>query len=333
MSRLGRSQPVQPTVWHGFVDPGPGPVGTVPPRVQVVPLDADRHHLRAAPPAVIATHGPVGAPAVVSPPAPLAVPLNEKPRARPLDAIVLSGVLGFTVPPTASPPASFVVPLNERRFPVVPPSTSTHGFVDSGVGVPGTTPPEPVNVDRADQRDRYRALAPIAINGVLASLAAAPPAASPPGPFVVPLEERRRFLAALPPEFSVGFDNVDPPAPSVVEPQDDRRRRRPPLDAFVARPSAAFVPAAPALPPPPFVVPIDRHGRFLVVLPSTGQHGFVPGAIAPVDSPLPQLSSKQSGRLSSTEGGVMDDAETGRMGQKGAGGEVTTVVRGRMGSR
>jgi len=333
MSRLGRSQPVQPTAWHGFVDPGPGPVGTVPPRVQVVPLDADRHHLRAAPPAVIATHGPVGAPAVVSPPAPFAVPLNEKPRARPLDSVVLSGALaGLTAPP-AFPPGATVVPLDQRsRLPVIPPPTSAHGFLDSGVGAPGTAPPPPFNLDRADQRARYRPLDPIALSGVLAALAAAPPPATPPGPFVVPLEERRRFLAALPPEFSVGFDDVKPPPPNVVE-QDDRRRRRPPLEAFTSTPDAAFAPVAPSLPPKPFVVPIDQRGRFLVMLPSTGQHGYVdPGAIVP-PTPMPPFGSRQSGRLSSTEGGVMDDAETGRMGQKGAGGEVTTVVRGRMGSR
>jgi len=81
-----------------------------------------------------------------------------------------------------------------------------------------------VTVDRIDQRVRYRPLDPVTLNGLLASLAA--PTVTPAGPFVVPVEERRRFLAQLPPSILKGRDDAVPPEPEVVEPDDKRRRYR-----------------------------------------------------------------------------------------------------------
>lgn len=326
MARLGRSQPIQPSAWHGFVPTG---LWALPP-VTVVPLDADRHHLRPAQPAVAATHGfvdsGVGVPGTAPPAAVSLDRADQRARYLPLAPTAIVGIPADQFV-TAAPPEPFVVPITERRAAVPPPTaTSAAGTVDSGVGTPGTAPPEPFSLDRADQRVRYRPLDPIVLSGVLAfppppvdtppeavnvdrvdqrtrrltpdpivisgALASVPtppadtppsplnidraperirrqtpdptvlsgvlalppvPSAPPPGPFVVPLEERRRFLAALPPEVSVGFDDPQPPAPYVV---------------------AAL-----------------ERGR-LIVVPSVGQHGLVlpgPGPVGTTPPPAANL--------------------------------------------
>lgn len=107
MSRLGRSQPVQPAAWHGFVDPGPAAVGTVPPRAVVVPHD----------------------------------PRPRQFYLRPLVPVATSAALGsVTVAPVVTPRGPFVVPLDERRrFLARLAPTITHGppaftYSDSGSG-------------------------------------------------------------------------------------------------------------------------------------------------------------------------------------------------------
>lgn len=170
MSRLGRSQPVQPSAWHGFVDPGPAAVGTVPPRAVVVPHD----------------------------------PRPRQFYVPQLSPIVISGALTSFPPAAVLPPAPVTVEVPRRASALNPlQPIATHGFVASGVGVPGTTPPASINVDRVDQRGRYRLLDPIAISAALRSVTAAP-VVLPSGPFVVPLDERRRFLATLPPTIMHG---------------------------------------------------------------------------------------------------------------------------------
>lgn len=293
MSRLGRSQPVQPTVWHGPDDAVP----EVPASVQFVPLDADRHHQRPTQQPFVGVHGfDTGVAAAVTPPAPLSVErVDQRVRYLPLAPTSIVGIPADQFAPAViTPPAPFNVDRLDQRvrfLPLAP--TSIAGIPVDQFSV--ITPPEPVNLDRADQRVRYRPLDPISISGILAALVPSP-TVTPPGPFVVPLDERRRFLAALPPEFNVGFDDVAPPDPRVVE-QDDSRHRRPPLDPFTTTPGAAATTPTPATPPPPFVVPIDQRGRFLVSLPSTGQHGFVDPGPGPVGTTPPPVLNVDRPRL------------------------------------
>src|SRR4051812_48583065 len=138
MSRLGRSQPVQPFATHGFLGNTPAN-GTLPGRILVVEPD------------------------------------DRRSKTPPLQAVV---VVGKFVPPVT------------------------------------VTPPAPVVVDRVDQRVRFRPLEPLVISGALLSVA--PPAVTaPPAPYVIPIEERRRLLAV--PNVTVGFDDVVPPDPTLVE--------------------------------------------------------------------------------------------------------------------
>jgi hypothetical protein len=91
---------------------------------------------------------------------------------------------------TVAPPAPAVVPLEADRHHVRPalvPAAGAHGFLASGVGVPGTTPPPPVSLDRVDQRVRYRPLDPVILNGARTFVTAAAVTAPPP-PHVVPVE-------------------------------------------------------------------------------------------------------------------------------------------------
>lgn len=191
MSREGRSQPIQPFASHGFL--GNVPANGTLPRVAVVVENDDRR--RRTPPLqpviISAAYSAFAAP-VVFPPGPqfVAEPIRAK-AANPVQPVVEHGFLGNT-------------PAN------------------------GTTPPPVVNVDRVDQRGRYRPLDPIALSAAL--LGITPPAALPTGPFVVPLDERRRFLAQLPPTILHGADDPDPPLPNVVEPE---RRRRVSIDPTI----------------------------------------------------------------------------------------------------
>lgn len=191
MSREGRSQPIQPFASHGFL--GNVPANGTLPRVAVVVENDDRR--RRTPPLqpviISAAYSAFAAP-VVFPPEPqfVAEPIRAK-AANPVQPVVEHGFLGNT-------------PAN------------------------GTTPPPAVNVDRVDQRDRYRPLDPIALSAAL--LGITPPAVLPTGPFVVPLDERRRFLAALPATIFHGADDPDPPLPNVVEPG---RRRGLPVDPTI----------------------------------------------------------------------------------------------------
>lgn len=290
MSRIGRSQPIQPIGWHGFVDSGVGAPGTGPPPVNVVPLYDQRQRLSVLPAIVLSgAFAPLSD--VVRPPVNIDRD-DQRLRRQPLDSVVISGALAGVTGPVATPPPVNVVPFNPTRQYLRPgeqPFIAAHGFVDSGVGAPGTTPPPAAFVPlRGDQRTRYLPLDSISISGALDSVTVAPTPA-PPAPFVVPLDLRRRFLAALPPEFNVGFDDVKPVVPNVVEPD---RPRRAPLDSFTASPAAAAAATPPSVTPPaPFVVPIDQRGRFLIVLPATGQHGFVGSGVgAPGTAPPPVVS-------------------------------------------
>ena len=174
MSRLGRAQPIPPISWHGLSLPGPGPVGTTPPR----PLVVDR--------------------------------VDQRVRYRPLDPLVYnSGLAAATVPaaPAATPPAPLVVPAQERRRLLVPVEFSA-GFDDvtgpravvveptrarrfagdsfsvnsaliaAGIA-PFVQPPSPLNVDRVDQRVRYRPLDALVLSGVLIPFTPPPPTGTP----------------------------------------------------------------------------------------------------------------------------------------------------------
>ena len=321
MSREGRSQPIQPFATHGFVDPGPGPVGTTPPPVTVVPLIDERQRQRLTLPSIVISGALLSVTApTIFPPESLIVPLAERRRSLeeqptaahgfelesppeptvaepddrrrrfrlPLDPIVISGVYAGLPAPSALPPPPNIIPLNERgRFPVIPPATSIHGFSDPGPGPVGTTPPSATNVDRADQRVRYKPLDPIVISGVLAGLPAPPPDTPPeptvvdrgdqrnrylplapivlsaallgvpttpdvpPPPLIVPADERRRFLTFLAPQDAHGFDDIAPPPPNVSEPQ---RRRYPPLDSVTLNGELAGLAPPAATPPEPIIV-------------------------------------------------------------------------------
>lgn len=169
MSREGRSQPVTPIASHGFVDPGPAPVGTTPPPATVIENDDRRKRL--------------------------AVP----------QAIVLSGVLAGTVVTTSpSPPAPLIVPLDERgRRASLQLATVAHGY-DNVV----PTLPE---IIESVNRQRWQAIPPLSISGVLAT------------------------------SFIVAF--ISPPKASVVE-YDARRQRYPSLDPIALSAALHAVPGS-----------------------------------------------------------------------------------------
>jgi hypothetical protein len=181
MSRLGRSQPIQPFSSHGFL-------GNVP------------------------ANG-------VLPPAPVVVERERRRDSAPV-AISVNGLYAIQAPVSAIPNPVFVALIDERRRRVGldPISFSGASKVSSGVGTPGTTPP---------------------------------------GPFVIPLDERRRFLAALPTTSSHGYDDVEPPRATVVE--GDRRRPRTPDPLQLSGVLAPFLPPF-AKPPGPVVV-LGEDGR------------------------------------------------------------------------
>jgi hypothetical protein len=331
VSRLGRSQPIQPFSSHGFLGNVP-PNGVLPGRVVVVENDERQLRRRRLPEPVsinglyaisvaqtiapppsqfvaepergkarlpvppVAVHGlldsGVGVPGI-TPPASVNLDRPDRPRNVapqptvdsgfddstpqqpevfepedrrrrywPLPSISVSGVLASFLQLFVSPPPPVVVDATPRgRATAIPDAKTSHGFVDSGVGVPGTTPPLPVSIDRADQRVRFRPLDAITLNGLLASLVSAPPA-TPPGPFVVPLEERRRFLAALPASATHGVDDAVPQPADVFEPEDRRRRYQPLQPLVISGVLAPFFPPF-VQPPAPLVVFIDGIRRLV----------------------------------------------------------------------
>lgn len=183
-------------------------------------------------------------------------------------------------------PLTVVDRVDQRaRFLPLPAIVLRGVLVSSGVGVPGTVPPRPVNVDRVDQRHRYRPLDPAVFDGLLASSGPAP-TVTPPGPFVVPLEERRRFLSALPPTTLRGVDDVLPPRPASVEPDDRQRRLRPPV-APQALSGAYILLLAPFVAPPaPLSLDrVDQRGRYRSVDPTV-----LSGILASVTHPAGQIT-------------------------------------------
>lgn len=290
-----------PVTISGAQAVSPPPSVTPPP-----PTSLDRVDRRAKPtdPIVISGALAVPPPTVVTPPAPVVVIPAPPPRPTPLpqiksgfdvvvppqpdavdrpeqrqrfhtpDPIVLSGSAALVAPPGANPPPIVVVPLFDergRRLPQLPPE-ATSGFVDPGPGPVGTTPPPTVNIDRVDRRPRPPE--PIALSG--AQAATPPPAVTPPAPFVVPLEERRRLLAQLPPTVKVGYDDVQPPEPNVVDPNDGKRRRGPTPDATVLGGASSFTPPT-VVPTGPYVVPLTERSKLFAALGlPVVQHGPVP---------------------------------------------------------
>lgn len=225
MSRLGRSQPIQPSAWHGFVDPGPGPVGTTPAKPIVVEQDRRR------------------------------IP--------PLPAVAINGLYALTTISVVVPPRPLVVPQPERPRSVAPlQATAAHGFVNPGPGPVGTTPPPVASVDA--ERRKPKPTEVISISGILAA-GFVQPTVTPPGPYVITVDERRRFLAQLPPTVTRGFDVVTPPSPDVCEQEDSRRRRAPLNPIVVSGVLAPFLPPVIVPPKPVFVVGED--GRRRRVLP------------------------------------------------------------------
>jgi hypothetical protein len=138
------------------------------------------------------------------------------------------------------------------------------------------TPPPLTIIDRQDQRARYLPLAPISLSAALASVTAAPTPA-PPAPFVVPLEERKRFLAALPPNIGHGLDDPAPPPAETVEPQ--RRRDLPVPPISISGVLASFPPAPFTAPPNPYVYVPEGPRR------PTPQPLFLSGALAGLAPP------------------------------------------------
>lgn len=223
MSREGRAQPIQPFASHGFLGNTPAN-GVLPGRVVVCENDDRRR------------------------------------RTPPLQPVIINGLYATMAAPTAGPPAPTFSILADRPRAAAPiqPVVVKHGFL--GNAPPnGVTPPAAVNVDRADQRGRYGPLDPITLNGILASLNGAP-TVLPAGPFVVPIDERKRFLAQLPSTVIHGADDPDPPLPNIVEPAE-RRRRVTPDPLSISGALAAFFDASFVAPPKPVVFVPDLPQR------------------------------------------------------------------------
>jgi hypothetical protein len=133
LSRLGRSQPVQPTAWHGWVDPGPGPVGTTPRRPLVVENDDRRRRTHPLPPVIINGAYALTIAPVVLPVPPVVVQPPDRPRTVVAQPTATHGFAEI------APPRPLVVPQPDRRA-APPPSLAAHGFVvattfnDSGTG-------------------------------------------------------------------------------------------------------------------------------------------------------------------------------------------------------
>lgn len=266
-----------------------------------------------------------------SPPAPVVVEVDDRRKRLPLLQPFIGDNQYLAVPPPATPtaPAPTVVENDQgrRRQPLLQPFVQ-FGSIDNGVGVPGTAPPLPVSLDRADQKGRYRAPDPTVINGELAAAATTPaadtpppptvvdradqraryrpldpivlsaalagftaaPTVTPPGPYVVPLEERRRFLQAIQPTVQHGFDDQDTPEPP--EPtvvEPDSRTRRIRLPDPVVLVGPAPDTTVQVNPPGPTVVGFDGARRPLL-LPPTFQHGLVLPGPGPVGTTPPPVN-------------------------------------------
>lgn len=220
MSRAGRSQPIQPFASHGFVDPGPGPVGTVPPRAVVVDSEDRRRRIPPQQPIIISGSLSSFIPPSAAPPPPLSIDrADQRGRYRPLDPVILSAALaGFTSAPTPTPPGPFVVPLEERkRFLAALPPTVSSGRDDSD--------PPPPNVVEPDNRiRRIRLPDPVTLVGPAPDTTQQ---ATPPAPVVVFIDGVRRLL--LQPTITHGFVDPGPgpvgttPPPVNVVPLVERR--------------------------------------------------------------------------------------------------------------
>lgn len=233
MSRLGRSQPVQPIALHGFVDSGVGVPGTAPPAPVVVDRVDQRARYLPLPPIVVnGLLSTVAPPAADTPPAPVVTPLDERSRRRQTpDAIVLGGNAVPVAPPaTVSPPLPVIVPVDERaRRPPAPPPFVSQTRDDS-------VPPPPAVVEPARPRDRYRTPDPTVLTGPLAF--DQPVTVTPPGPYVVPIEQRRRLLEAITVQHGfvdsdVGVPGTAPPPPTILD-RVDQRVRYLPLPSLVS---------------------------------------------------------------------------------------------------
>lgn len=259
MSRLGRSQPIQPFSSHGFVNPGPGPVGTTPRLPAVVENDDRRRKTLPLQPVIINGLYAVALAPTVIPPEPVVSVPPVRPREWLRQPVVAHGF------DDAAPQASQVFEPEDRRRRYWPlPPISISGVLASFLQL-FVSPPPPVVVDVPRDRGRYRPLDPISISAALNSVTAAP-APVPPGPFVVPLEERRRFLAALPPTVTHGFEDATPQTSEVFEPEDRRRRYQPLQPLAISGVLAPFFPPF-AQPPAPLVVFVDGRNRRLVLQP------------------------------------------------------------------
>jgi hypothetical protein len=133
MSRLGRSQPIQPAQWHGFVDPGPGPVGTTPAR----PIVIERERRRELAPYPIFVNGlyAISPPATATPPLPLVVE-QESRRWRAIFAPASSGpqaLVAAAFALTVTPPKPVFSVDRERARPLVPAAIIQHGFIQAGI--------------------------------------------------------------------------------------------------------------------------------------------------------------------------------------------------------
>lgn len=183
--------------------------------------------------------------------------MSREGRAQPVQPFATHGFVGNTPANGVLPGRIVVCENDDRRRRTPPPQPVVISGAYASVTAPVIFPPEPLVLDRADQRGRYRPPDAISISAALASVA--PPATPvPPGPYVVPVDERRRFLAQLPPAVLRGYDDADPPLPTVVEP-DDRRRRRPTPDPLTFSGALATFFGPFVGPPPPIFVmqPVD----------------------------------------------------------------------------
>lgn len=127
MSRLGRSQPIQPFSTHGFVDTSPAPPDT-PARPTVV----ENAYRRTLPLPALAINGlyAVTTAPVVGPPPPNVIPVDDRVR-RILapQPISISGIRGFTPPPPFLQPlpTQLVVISDERGRRIYPQPVVLHG--------------------------------------------------------------------------------------------------------------------------------------------------------------------------------------------------------------
>jgi hypothetical protein len=311
MSREGRSQPIQPVAQHGFVDPGPGPVGTTPPPVTVVPLiDERRRQYPTIQPIVVSAAQYVTPPAAPNPPVPVIVDrADQRVRYRPLDPTVGHGF------DEADPPTPTVVEPPARRSRPTPDPVVLTGALAGLTPVFVAPPPAVVATPVVP---RQAPLQPVVLSGGLAGVVV-PPTVPPPPPVVVPVETIGEDVSAATTgrafvDSGVGVPGTTPPEPNVVIPD---RPRRLPTDPFVVSGVLLGVPTTTtAVPPGPFVVPLEERRRLLALLPPpSSSHGFLgnipPNGVLPPPNTnldrndqrirfLPQPSLVLSGALAAT---------------------------------